>query len=944
MIEARRTPIGKLITTKERPETTLTLLTAIKEQKKHVGSFVFTDYIRMHFEKILESVATGKAQGFWITAQYGAGKTHFLTTLSALLSDTSEDLWKLVQDDEIQNYRPRLQNVSLFPIVLSLRGETGVADSSRTLLDVMEGAIKEALSKWGLQDDISITSAEETYKWYKNLSAELRAQVDLHIKKKTALTPDECINEGGLDKLADLIQNYCSENHLRPEVTSSIKERIRHVYQQITNIEDGRLFNGLLFVIDEFASWQESHPQNTPGYTEAEDVLETLAYLLPQEENLSIYTIVASQKEVPVKLRGSGSSARFIDIPLLSSLNERDYDIIVAKRIRDINSEMIPEINTYYEYYYHNFQFMNGVLEQEFTDIFPFQRRSFEVLRRITAMMATARVGINVLYEVLVPSPYSAAPINLLESDSLITVADLLNSSDLQTGLNETPLYKEAYRAYNTALKGLETIDLDTGQDALARRIIGTLFLWYLAYMDAPRSMSIHELAEATLTVTDVIKADDQVRLVLSKIRDLGQITYSKEAGVSFVAQTRIIPGPQIFSDTKQKIANPPDMDKSWRESLFIRPENAVGEITLFSEYAVNVAASQKCYFRKVEYDGKVIVTDQWNGDLGQVLTRDDGHFRIVILTEYCNVLPTNIQDERIAVCIPAELSEKTRESAREYLAIEQMREHYRTKVGAEADQIRDWINGKRPELIRNLITTQVPQFKSGKIVTRSQLNIPADEVFISSGSRKQLDRLAAIVVGNVYNQSPVKEELMLKIFNPSDAGKLFTGMFHNNAKPADRSAADNFAAGLGLARPENRRKFDPLPLPVFDYFREKLEEHKGHVQAWQIFDELTNIPWGMTQPLVALYLVSFVRLNNPTVDIYLKPNHNLVLQSGQKPFNNRLTYAVIPELEWKSKIYDSFDTLSKSEGPSWDDMVNFAQLVKPELRTTNDPAVIESQ
>ena len=541
MADTRRTPIGKLITINEKPETTLTLLTAIKEPIKHVDSFVFTDYIKIHFEKILESVATGRPQGFWITAQYGAGKTHLLTVLSALLSNGSDDLWKLVHDQEIRNYQPRLKNISLFPIVLSLRGEAGVADSSRTLLDVIETAIKEALAKWNIQDEVSITSAEEIYDWYKKLSNELQSQINQYIKKKTALTPDELRSEAGPEKFAATVREYCNENHLSPKLTSSIKERIRHIYQQITSLENGDLFSGLLFIIDEFASWQDSHPQNTPGYSEAEDVLETLAYLLPREENLSIYTIVASQTEVPVKLRGSGSNARFIDIPLLSGHNEKDYDIIVAKRIRDINPEMMPEINTYYDYYYHNFQFMKGVTEQEFRDIFPFQRRCFEVLRRITAMMATTRVGINVLYEVLAPSPNTPVAINLMEKDSLITASDLLNSTDLQTGLTETAIYKDAYRAFNTAIKGLETIDLDTNQLDQAKRIIGTLFLWYLAYMDAPRSLSIHDLAEATLIVADVIKADDQVKLILSKIRDLGQVTYNKETGANFVAQTRSI-------------------------------------------------------------------------------------------------------------------------------------------------------------------------------------------------------------------------------------------------------------------------------------------------------------------------------------------------------------------------------------------------------------------
>ena len=400
----------------------------------------------------------------------------------------------------------------------------------------------------------------------------------------------------------------------------------------------------------------------------------------------------------------------------------------------------------------------------------------------------------------------------------------------------------------------------------------------------------------------------------------------------------------QIFNDIKQKITNNADLDKVWRDSLFIQPLNALGEITLFSEYSLNVSNSQKGYFHKVEYDGKVIVTDQWNGQLGQTLARTDGHFRIVVLTEYCEVKPSDLQDERIVVCLPAEIDEKSRETAKEFSCIKQMEDQYRSKIGAEADQIKSWIGGKKPDLLRTLVSTQVPQFQSGKIVTKSQLNISASDIFTSTGNKKQFDKLASILIGNVYTQSPIKEDLMLKIFSPGDTGKLFDGLFHQNAKAADKSAVDNFAAGFGLTKPENKRKFDPIALPVFDYIAAKLESNNGHLQIWQVFDDLTGIPWGMTYPMVALYLVCFVRKNSPSVDLYLKNDHNIVLQSGQKPYNNRISYNIVPELEWKSKIYDYFDTLTKSEGPNWNDVVPYAQVVKPDLVVSNNPTEIESQ
>ena len=92
-----RLPLRDLILSKKRPETTLSLVPAFRQQAEEmVKTYIFTDTIRAHFEEIMESVARGHGQGFWVQAEYGAGKTHFLVVLSALLSNPDDKLWTLV--------------------------------------------------------------------------------------------------------------------------------------------------------------------------------------------------------------------------------------------------------------------------------------------------------------------------------------------------------------------------------------------------------------------------------------------------------------------------------------------------------------------------------------------------------------------------------------------------------------------------------------------------------------------------------------------------------------------------------------------------------------------------------------------------------------------------------------------------------------------------------
>ena len=94
--------IGKCIKVVEScPETTLSLETAIEKDADSVSNFHFTPSLIKYFEEIFEISSSGRGQGFWIQAEYGAGKTHMIATLAALLTDNKGNLWKLVTDKEI---------------------------------------------------------------------------------------------------------------------------------------------------------------------------------------------------------------------------------------------------------------------------------------------------------------------------------------------------------------------------------------------------------------------------------------------------------------------------------------------------------------------------------------------------------------------------------------------------------------------------------------------------------------------------------------------------------------------------------------------------------------------------------------------------------------------------------------------------------------------------
>ena len=564
-----RAPLRTLIRPRPQPETTLDLSRSVAQPEATVGTYVFTDSIRRHFEEILEHVARGEGQGFWIQAEYGAGKTHFLATLACLLSG-DDALWERAQDDTIRPYRRRLRGTRLFPVVISLRGEaeTG-AVNTRPLFGVIEEGLDRSLK--GLRDAVRLTLADDLLNWFAGQPEGTCGDIKAYVRSQTGQSPDSLREYEGDAALTDLLRAYCDEHSIRPQVASTVKARLRHVYDQLASPDlPGGAYDGILFVIDEYEGWEKSRPRGSPQQSRDEDLLETMAFVLPRGEGLRIFTVVASQTAAPAKLRGEHGGDRFINVPLLAGA-ERDYDLIVSRRVRELEPEKLPEVDDYYHYYAEMFDFARDLNGDQFRDTFPFQPRCFDIARPITARdLPTARSGILIFWQVL------NRP-RLLDRDTLIRVADLLESDHLHECLN-TAVYRSAGDAYRVARDGLESLGLETNDLQLAQDVLATLFLWHLAYLEQPRSLSLKELAQATLTVSDLLRAEDAVAYVLGRMRDLPQVRFDDQ-GAAFVVTGGEGPTPvEIFSRYREEaLRDTNSVAQAWTNGLFLTPRETGG-------------------------------------------------------------------------------------------------------------------------------------------------------------------------------------------------------------------------------------------------------------------------------------------------------------------------------------------------------------------------------
>jgi Skp family chaperone for outer membrane proteins len=927
-----RLPLRDLIVHKARPLLTLELTNAALElPEETVETYIFTETILNHFTAVLETVALGRGQGFWVEAEYGSGKTHFLATLTALLSDFSDSLWSKVGDNTVRQYQTRLRNHRLFPVILSLRGEASAeATNSRSLMDVLlEKGFLPALKRVGLEKRVHLTMAQDLIRWYEERSASDKASIDTYIRQKTGNSVSGLMEDDNQETIAQHLNAYLAERQVQALIPTSVKARLAGIYSQI--IAQG--YAGILIIIDEYEGWANIHANNPEARAKDEDLLETLGYLLFKESGMAIHTIIASQSTRPTKLKGGQEGDRFINLALLASQDERDYDIIASRRVRSLNPQCYPEISDYYRFYQQSFDFTRHLTEDEFKETYPFQPRCFEIVRRITSRdLPGPRSGILILYEILQNQ-------ELLARDTLIRASDLIFSEHLLKGCLNTPIYKPHFIAYKNAMQALPNLDM--GDDIeLAKNLLTTLYLWYEANFDRPHTLSIKELTEATLLVDNVLKAEDNVLLVLNDLNALPWIHLEGE-NARFIPSEDIVLPSNFFKEYVRKVQQGDRyaVISTWNDSLFWKTLFTTSRPGMFSDLEPDRPVNRAIEVHNLQYSGEIIIATRWQADWGMQLVADDQHYRIVIMVADVaqRVKPEELQDPRIAVIYPAILSEEANHAATEYLAWYRMSEDYKNRTGKDAETIQGWLATQKSIYINNLLQTQLWLYRNGTVTTRDNLGIATREIFSKVGFEGQISLLTEKILSACYKQPLFDWGLLHSTLTATEAGKLFEGYFSKSPGPAQMTATKNYGIGLGLSTSAQPTQFAPQKsAQALEVISELLTAEKDNeLKVYKICEALSRPPYGLPYVVIQIYLLSFLRRGNPRVELSLKPNHKIRTRDNRPLPQNRINAATITDLQWKPDLWPSLDSLIPAVGPHWNDVLDYGRLIVDDLRAT---------
>lgn len=925
---------------------TINLEESIRPENREdtVRLYYFAKTIQSVFEEILLAFSEPLGRGFWLTAEYGVGKSHFLATLACLLSDNSDRVWNCVHDSEIKNYQFRYGKRRLFPVVAGLRGKTAKSeDSPITLLDQLEKEIEESISQLDLEDKINITAVAETLSFFDNLPADFQGVIQNFIQQKSGTRASE-LRKDKPDQFADLVRRYFKKYNIAFEPKYNITDRFHYLYKQIVNPQSG--YNGLLFVIDEFEAWLAQRPIATKEGMFDSNVLQVLTEILPKEHGCEIFVVIASQTDIPAQLQG-----RLKRWPLLAGAEaERDYAVICAHRVRRYQPGMESEAKSYYHDFYNEFSFYKSETQESFLETFPFHPLTYEIVRRFTSSvqdMPGVRLGLNILYDVMKSEP-------AMILDRPVTVDDAHENSISLKKTLEGPRFSAIQKKYSDSLSNLSKFFADEEDRSLARSILTILYLQYVISGDQTIALTVPELVDATITQTGAITGGQRILVILNdmagKIPQLEFDSQNPERGARFIPK-QVGPTPQqLLDDIKQDfLKQEMEINACWERLLFASPAQIKGQKALFSGFEPGRRQEAEVPANQVTYKGEVIVSFSWGPDLGAPIQDPDIHFRLIFLLHGDSFNNSDLKDPRIVVVEAMPLNDRLKDFCMTFLAAEKLRDDFdpQKQKGPDAVQTRAFAEKECDDHLLKIIRYQLEPFQKGKAHTRDGINLDLMTAMSKPTADQRNIMLIRPTLENAYREfgSFITVDKIEKPIVSTDARNLVLGYVQNDTSKAVKSTLEQKAVGLGFAVPENPLKFNPQHSALFRFLDDRLKQNSA-LLAWPLIKEIASPPYGIPPYLFASVLLLYVRYRNvPSyAEIELKPQHNITTLSGQRLVSNRITRSNVTELKWISGIEKHFDTLIAVSGPDWNSLQPYARILYPEARVVTDPRDIDQQ
>jgi hypothetical protein len=932
-------PLGDSIHPKsKRPNLVENIHDALANPERTLRDYLFTPGIRGYFDRILQDVREGQGGGYWVQAEYGGGKTHFLSTLLCLLGeagDTSEEkVWQGVTDPGFRSdwekvVRPR----RLLGAHTSLMGTSQVLGTEQPrLMDIIDRAIIDALRRHGHADP-GVSASSELLDWLDSLQSDIRAAINSKFKEiHDGMTVEEFRDEADDDRAARGILEAANALGVRPDVNLQAQDHVRHALDRVRSLG----FDGMVIVVDEYFS--RENILSAQQQVEDGSVLETIGYKLGVQDKLPVYLVVASQSPTPAKL-----SQRFTPMVLLKD-QEREYSQIVCKRVMDYEPKVVDEQSVlYHEYFSNSFQFLRRTAERETREIFPFQPAVFRYLRDLVGSSRmgnapSARFAIGVAYDAI------SKP-EILAAKRFVTVADLLAGS-LESDIVGASEMKEAAAALRQARDFIDSSDWDLAYlQPFAHRIVNHLFL-HSVVQDKPQTLeaivdgTLVEAPGGTLLPRDVAK------IVLKKLQGCEQIE-AKQDTWRFAA--RVVEGVQfepVFQKTKRDVKrDDPRLIGKWIDLLTAPPNLTQGVQSFLSTIVTPLRIDvDHC---GVEYPAKAVYAPNsltTHLDALKRLTQPD-RARVVFAPKSIDPPPT-ITDPAIALVIPGDLPESALDDLRGILACEEIVAEYALRPDVPAEKVKVAAEQRNRELTRSVLGRQKDVFRSGEILTMDGIALSSKNLFKDSaragaeGIANQLVSHAYPSAGKVLNAQFKKRSPLA----PADAQKVFDGIFGGLTESKTKGAAELYGPVLGLALQRDPMKLSAAAENGPAVIAGEIANHLPQVHMDDLYDKFCSEPYGLSSNVIDLLVLGCIGLGKPVALELRLPTGVNIETRDRRPYRGSIRASQLRHIAWPKDGLKG-GLIVESNEVTWNDFAPVAQAVDAErFSMTSDAALADHQ
>lgn len=471
-------------------------------------------------------------QGYWIQAEFGSGKSHLLSFLSAIALGNKE-AWDIIREKEAKAGRGKREslyrfweeglesksskgNKGFFVVVKTIvgvgEGTVGVQNEGREIIGYIIDAVKDQIYA-ELGKNISLYPVELLAdRFLKEDLERYRDDLKKFLKDPKFHDEDEFeelqdfINEIQQDQSPDykkscgdkLWRFYTEYLKVQPQIASESEEVLIHLVNAI--LSEGYL--GVLLVLDEVSLFMKSRSE--AQRTSDEKTLVVLSNRLAKVKNLPIWTVCSAQQAIESRMGVKNIIAddRLKLVKLLEGDN--DFYTIVLARVREITDP--GAIASYYLHYRRGFTWPQSIGEAEFARFFPFHKPALEVLRAIAFELTTGRSAIHFMHQTL-------KHLMKQKGKELVRLWELFDEalnyeedpSGTHAGLSSIKTLKETeckiYEACKRQIDSLTKGQLKFHHEK-AEKILQTLFLYHIARTRS-QGLSAEEIANSVLIERD---------------------------------------------------------------------------------------------------------------------------------------------------------------------------------------------------------------------------------------------------------------------------------------------------------------------------------------------------------------------------------------------------------------------------------------------------------